>query len=461
MNVIEQSRPRIAALTIVRAAVLTVGSVVLLALVPAFYALTRSAFTAAMPGAVQAAAFVVFAAAAWYALPYVHEAGHALVAAAFGARNFRIQSFRDRRTVGHRITMDGLPDGTFAEACVLGGGVILVAAVFEIAILCAKGMAAAPAYGIAVAACLRNAMEIGLAEGSDLSRLLLLGSCLRIRTLPKAQTILSIQNATVTRLDTDILRDVNLDIRTGEIVGILGANGSGKTTLLELCAGLLPESRTARTAADNARVAFALPRPPAMPEATFGETLNYFALLCETARDREAEAALDLQALYHQPARFASTGEGQRLSLAIAFARHADLLLLDEPETGLDVRGREQLRRTLLACAQRGAAVLLTTHFISDAFDLCTHLLVMEGGRVVRYGPVSSFDDLRAVTHRLVVWVDPEAAPVLESAGFTSGDAAEGRLQMWKAGTPQSLITSTVSVAKHVHTLELESNALA
>ncbi len=428
--------------------------------VPAFLRIA-DLFTLGMAWSWKSGVFATIAGAlVWFGFGYLHEYGHAFFATLFGARRFEILRFRDRDVVGHQIKVTGLPEDTACEAFVLAGGILAVLAVFDISSLLAYGAAEAPFAGIAVAAIVRTLRELSVSEGSDVSRLLALRMASSIRRLPKGQPIIHVSNATVTRAGVTILDVVDFQARTGEIVGILGANGAGKTTLLELCAGLLPESRNARELPPNARVALSVPKPAAMPEATLGEALNYYSLMGGFVRDREIERALGLESLYAQRLRYASTGEIQRLSLVLALQQRADIYLLDEPETGLDVAARALLRSILKRQVERGATVIMTTHFVADAFDLCSHLAMMENGRIVRFGPIEHFEDLSNLTHRLCVWVDGSAVNDLLAEGFEVDVAGESESRLVKRGRPQQLLESSFAVAGRVKSLELESNAI-
>src|SRR6202011_1843281 len=103
-----------------------------------------------------------------------------------------------------------------------------------------------------------------------------------------------------------------------------------------------------------------------IPGAWFGEVLNYYAAVTNALRDRDTESALLLNDLVDQQVRLASRGESQRLSIAVAFNQRSDVLLLDEPDSGLDPAGRATVHRLLRARAERGAAVVIVSHFVAD-----------------------------------------------------------------------------------------------
>jgi ABC-2 type transport system ATP-binding protein len=193
--------------------------------------------------------------------------------------------------------------------------------------------------------------------------------------------------------------DVDLSLGRG-IVGLLGPNGAGKTTLLRILAtvlapdegalsllGMDPATPAART--DVRRRLGYLPQSPRLYGGfTPLEMVDYVAILKEhtdrTWRRREATAVLEAVGLgdrMHKRIRTLSGGMQQRVALASALIGTPDLLVLDEPATGLDPEQRIALRSVLAETAQRGC-VVLSTHNTAEVGALCHHVLVMDRGRI-------------------------------------------------------------------------------
>ncbi len=193
--------------------------------------------------------------------------------------------------------------------------------------------------------------------------------------------------------------DVHLDL-DGGIVGLLGPNGAGKTTLLRMLAtvmapdrgtlsllGMDPASPAARTEVRR-RLGY-LPQSPRLYGGfTPLEMIDYVAVLKEHTdrswRRREAAAVLEAVGLgdrMHQRIRTLSGGMQQRVALASALIGAPDLLVLDEPATGLDPEQRIALRSVLAQTAHRGC-VVLSTHNTAEVAALCQHVLVMDRGRI-------------------------------------------------------------------------------
>ena len=194
-----------------------------------------------------------------------------------------------------------------------------------------------------------------------------------------------------------VLAGVDLTVRAGDAVALLGANGAGKTTLLRVLALLLrPGGGRLSLFGVDARLA-----PPALrrrigyvaheslcyADLTAAENLAFYARLFDvpdaTARIAELLAWAGLEAAARRPVRVYSRGMAQRLALARALLHGPDLLLLDEPFTGLDAEAVAALQERLAALRAAGHAILLTTHDPERAAPVATRLAVLHRGRIV------------------------------------------------------------------------------
>jgi ABC-2 type transport system ATP-binding protein len=205
---------------------------------------------------------------------------------------------------------------------------------------------------------------------------------------------------------TVALDGVDLEVRPGEIVGLVGVNGSGKTTLLRILAGILrPDAgeplicgHSVRSSAveGRRRLAFASDVPALFDVLTVREHLTFVGELYEVPdRERRAE---DVLALFEIADRRddvvlgLSLGLKQRVALACAFLHDPSLFLLDEPLNGLDPPTRVRLREALAAAAARGAAVVLSSHQLELVERMATRFVLLHTGRVRWQGDA---DDLR------------------------------------------------------------------
>jgi lipooligosaccharide transport system ATP-binding protein len=207
----------------------------------------------------------------------------------------------------------------------------------------------------------------------------------------------------VKRYDGNTVVDrLSFEIAAGECVGVIGPNGAGKTTTIRACLGLvapdggaielfgLPVPQRVREA--KARIGVVTQFDGLDPDFDCAENLRvygrYFGLPKATIEARVAPllefAALQTKARA-KPAEL-SGGMKRRLSLARALVNDPDLLLLDEPTTGLDPQARHLMWERLQQLMQRGKSILLTTHFMDEAERLCHRLIVIDHGRKIAEG---------------------------------------------------------------------------
>ena len=188
---------------------------------------------------------------------------------------------------------------------------------------------------------------------------------------------------------------LDLDIRPGEVFGLLGPNGSGKSTTIKILLGLLyPTSGAARVfgrlptdTAIKARIGF-------MPEESYlyrylnsFETLDYYGRLFKLdrhERNRRTDQLIEMVGLKRagkRPVGTYSKGMARRIGLAQALINDPDLLILDEPTTGLDPIGTKQIKDVISTLAERGKTILLCSHLLADVEDVCHRVAIMYGGK--------------------------------------------------------------------------------
>ena len=195
----------------------------------------------------------------------------------------------------------------------------------------------------------------------------------------------------------EAVRGVSFEIEAGEIFGLLGPNGAGKTTTLECLVGLREaDAGELKVCGLDARkhpqevkqrIGVALQSTALQDKITPREALKLFgsfyreraepaALLARFALTEKADARFDTL----------SGGQRQRLALALAFVNKPELVLLDEPTTGLDPGARRELHAEILQMKRDGHTVLLTTHYLDEAEQLCDRIAIIDRGRVIATG---------------------------------------------------------------------------
>ncbi|NOX30517.1 MAG: ABC transporter ATP-binding protein [Actinobacteria bacterium] len=214
-----------------------------------------------------------------------------------------------------------------------------------------------------------------------------------------AQALVEVEGLHVDYGDVAAVRGVDLLVRRGEIVVLLGANGAGKTSTLESIEGYRsPSSGTvrvlgtdARSATSSGRVGVQLQDDGMAPGARVGEVVGLFRRLHGSTGPTTAELLklMGLSQLSRKTVRKLSGGEHRRLAVAIALVGQPELLLFDEPTAGVDAGGRASIVDLLLHKRGAGVGVLMTTHEMAVATELADRIVIMHHGIVVGQGTIA------------------------------------------------------------------------
>jgi ABC-2 type transport system ATP-binding protein len=223
------------------------------------------------------------------------------------------------------------------------------------------------------------------------------------------------------------LVDLTLEVRRGEILGYVGPNGSGKTTTLKLLVGLLRPDRgeafvlgePAASRSWRFRAGYLPEHPYLYDYLTPAEYLDYVGRLFGLAAARRRERTRELLALVglersaNVPMRKFSKGMVQRAGIAQALVNDPELLILDEPMSGLDPIGRRLVRQIIVDEHRAGKTVLFSTHILGDAETLCDRVAVLRAGRLLKVGALGELLRLD-VEHMdvLVTGLPPDAGPL-------------------------------------------------
>jgi ABC-2 type transport system ATP-binding protein len=203
--------------------------------------------------------------------------------------------------------------------------------------------------------------------------------------------------------DFTAVDDISFSVEPGEVVGLVGPNGAGKTTTLRCLVGIIrPTAGSIRIAGHDlledpisakAELAFVPDEPHLFAHLTVMEHLRFMGRI-HNVRDTEQRAGRLLDELELVARRDAlpdelSRGMKQKLAIACGLLHDPRALLLDEPLTGLDPGAIRRMKRTILARAESGAAVILSSHLLGLVEELCSRILVIQGGRMVAMGSMS------------------------------------------------------------------------
>jgi ABC-2 type transport system ATP-binding protein len=208
---------------------------------------------------------------------------------------------------------------------------------------------------------------------------------------------------------TVALDALDLTVQPGEVYGYLGPNGAGKTTTIRLLLGLhRPSAGHATIFGVDAwsapvdahrRLAYVPGEPFLWPALTGAETLAYLARLHGDSDGAYGELLVERFKLdVDKKVRALSKGNRQKVQLIAAFATRADLLILDEPTTGLDPLMEMAFRETVLEAKQRGQTVFLSSHILSEVEALCDRVGILREGRLVDEGTLGELRHLAAQT---------------------------------------------------------------
>jgi ABC-2 type transport system ATP-binding protein len=232
---------------------------------------------------------------------------------------------------------------------------------------------------------------------------------------------------------TKALDGLDLTVEHGSISGFLGPNGAGKSTTIRLLLGLLKaEGGTARLLdGDPWRDAVALHRRLAYvpgdvtlwPNLTGGQAIDFLASLRGgNNRKRRDELIERFELDPHKKARTYSKGNRQKVAIVAAFSSDVELYILDEPTSGLDPLMEKVFQQCVREVAERGAAVLLSSHILAEVEQLCDTVTIIRAGRAVKSGTLAELRHLMRTTVKVRTRADVDG---LSSAPFVHDFTAE------------------------------------
>lgn len=208
------------------------------------------------------------------------------------------------------------------------------------------------------------------------------------------------------------LKALDLEVQRGEVFGLLGPNGSGKTTTIKLLLGLLfPTSGEALVLGQSATDVGKNERIGYLPEESYlyrflnaEETLDFYGRLFNMSRQTRRQRTFELIELVgldwarRRQLKEYSKGMVRRIGLAQALINNPELILLDEPTTGLDPIGTREMKDLILKLRDEGKTILMCSHLLADVQDVCDRIAILHQGELKELGRVDDLLKMREVT---------------------------------------------------------------
>ena len=221
----------------------------------------------------------------------------------------------------------------------------------------------------------------------------------------------------------DAVRNLSFQVKAGEIFGLLGPNGSGKTTTIKMLMGLIfptagEMSILGRPVPDvgaKARLGYLPENPTFYDYLRADEFLDFSARLCGMSKKARRERIpgllkrVGLAEALNRPLRKFSKGMLQRIGLAQALIHDPDLVVLDEPLSGLDPLGRKEVRDLITALRQQGKTVVFSSHILSDVEMVCDRVGILVKGQLRDIGPLGELLSARVSETEVLLELAPVA----------------------------------------------------
>ncbi len=213
-------------------------------------------------------------------------------------------------------------------------------------------------------------------------------------------TILTVTDLTKKFGSVTAVNNLSFSIEKGNVYGILGPNGSGKSTTLGMILNVVNPNTGSfswfggehNTHQALKRVGAIIERPNFYPYMTAEQNLRLVCRIKEVPREKIEEklVLVDLADRKHDKFKTYSLGMKQRLAIASALLNDPEILILDEPTNGLDPQGIAQVREIIFKIAAQGTTILLASHLLDEVEKVCSHVLVLQKGTQIYFGPVTA-----------------------------------------------------------------------
>ncbi|MDE3229203.1 MAG: ABC transporter ATP-binding protein [Chloroflexota bacterium] len=251
---------------------------------------------------------------------------------------------------------------------------------------------------------------------------------------------------------TKAVDGISFSVRQGEVFGMLGPNGAGKSTTIEIIEGLRAADAGSVTVlglrqpkeaqAIKSRIGIQLQTTSLYPRLTVTEILDLFHTFYPNRKTLPTERLIELVDLgekKHTRSKQLSGGQKQRLSVALALVNDPDIIFLDEPTTGMDPQARRQLWDVVLDLKRQGKTILMTTHYMEEAEQICDRVAIVDHGHVIEIGAPTELAQ-RHFSEIAISFQAPGGADGYSSlAGVTRAVSEDGRVTVYSADAPRTM----------------------
>ncbi len=276
--------------------------------------------------------------------------------------------------------------------------------------------------------------------------------------------------------DVKAVDGVTFEVGRGEVFGMLGPNGAGKTTTIEVLEGLRPPDTgivevlgldvRRHPESIKQRIGVQLQSVSLYPRLSVTELLDLFGSFFDRrVPTKDLIAAVDLGERARAWSMNLSGGQQQRLSIALALVNDPDLVFLDEPTTGLDPQARRSLWDLIKGLRERGKSVMLTTHYMEEATELCDRVAIMDHGHILEMGAVPELIGRRFKERAVFFDSNPKlpADQLARLGGVTRAAQEDGQTVLYSSdvpGTIGALLATSDGLSVEPHNLGIRQATL-
>ena len=268
--------------------------------------------------------------------------------------------------------------------------------------------------------------------------------------------------------DITAVDNLNLEIHNGEVFGFLGPNGSGKTTTIGMLLNLINptsgsielfgEDIAGNTAPLLRRIGVVMDKPAFFPYMSGKKNLKYFAMSIGDIDDKKIDELIemvDLKNRANSKVREYSMGMKQRLAVALALLNDPELIILDEPTNGLDPSGIIEFRELIRSLNKHGKIIFLSSHLLHEVEQVCTHVALIDKGRILASGSVKELLGNRK-SIRLTVSDVEKAVVILQNTDWVKSINKERGSIIVEAPENKTADINEMLMGNSIHVFEIQ-----